>query len=103
MRTGDMKKKKEKKEKSLRGLTKFFSESDIDTGAEFYAELRGRNSIAVRGCFGIAEYSEERIGLRVPSGIMTVMGVRLVCDSYVNGAVIVSGHISSVVFGEDEI
>lgn len=98
-----MKKKKEKKEKGLSGLAKFFSERDIDTGAEFYAELRGRNSIAVRGCSGIAEYSTERICLRVNSGIMTVAGKVLVCDSYVNGAVIVSGVISSVAFGEDKV
>lgn len=98
-----MKKKKGKKEKSLAGLAKFFSERDIDTGAEFYAELRGRNSIAVRGCSGIIGYSEDRISLRVNSGIMIVTGRCLVCDSYVNGAVIVSGVISSVAFGGEEL
>ena len=66
------KEKKEKREKSSRGLAKFFSDRDIDVGADFYAELRGKGSIAVRGCIGIAEYTEERIGLRVPSGTVTL-------------------------------
>ncbi len=71
------------------------SDADIDLGADFYIELRGQKSLAIYGCRGIAEYTPERITLHLYGRILTVGGVGLLCDSYTNGAVLISGHIVS--------
>ncbi len=82
--------------KGKRGLRALLTAADVDAGAEFYAELRGDMSISVIGCRGIAEYGDSRIVLRYCSGLISVSGNGLICDSYVNGAVIISGEITSV-------
>ena len=76
--------------------------ADIDLGADFYIEMRGRKSLAVYSCRGIAEYSPARIVLHLLSTRLCIIGSGLLCDSYTNGAVLVSGLITSIEFIEEE-
>ncbi len=79
---------------------KRISDTDLDIGADFYIELRGQKSLAVYGCRGIAEYTTERITLHLYGRILTVGGIGLLCDSYTNGAVLISGHVRSLEISE---
>ncbi len=85
------------KDKSIKEKAKrFFSETDIDLGSDFYIEMRGEHNLSVRGCVGIAEYGSERIGLHLSRGILNIDGRELLCDSYLNGAVLIRGEICAI-------
>ena len=79
-------------------ITKFWS----DTVSDFYMEMRGRKNLTVGGCRGISEYSGEKIRLILWHGDLSVKGNGLLCDSYTNGAVVISGNITCIEFTEDE-
>ena len=63
-----------------------------------FIEIRGRNSITVRGCRKIVRYSTETIVLRMKSELVEIRGKRLTCLTYLSGAVAVEGLIDSVCF-----
>ena len=63
-------------------------------------ELRGRSSLAVGGCFGIVSYSPSCIVLRLRESFLRVCGLRLFCDSYTGGEVLISGRIDLMSFEE---
>ena len=79
-------------------ITKFWSE----TFSDFYMEMRGRETLTVGGCRGIPSYCENEIRLTLCRGGLSVSGSELLCDSYTNGAVVVSGNITCIEFTEDE-
>ena len=68
----------------------------------FRAELRGRHSLTVHGVRRIALYTPERITLTVKGGDVTVAGQRLICTSYLAGAVGIDGHIDSLTVGDGQ-
>ena len=85
-------------EKSKFGfITKFWSE----TGSAFYLEMRGRKNLTVGGCIGILGYSDTEIRLAIYGGVLAVRGSGLLCDSYTNGAVAISGNIVGIELSED--
>ena len=63
-----------------------------------FIEIRGRNSVVVRGCRRILTYSESRVTLRLRNEALEVTGKRLTCISYLAGAVAVEGLVDSVSF-----
>ena len=77
-------------------ITKFWSE----IGSDFYMEMRGQRNLTVGGCRGISEYGENEIRLTLYRGVLSVRGSELLCDSYLNGAVAISGNIVCVEFLE---
>ncbi len=79
-------------------ITKFWSE----VGSSFYMEMRGKKNLTVGGCHGILGYSDTEIRLAIYSGAVSVRGSGLLCDSYTNGAVVVSGNIVCIELLEGE-
>ena len=67
-----------------------------------FIEIRGRNSVAVRGCKRIIKYSNEKIVLRMSRYSITVTGKKLTCLTYFSGAISVEGIIDSLNFGIGE-
>ena len=69
-----------------------------------FIEIRGRNSVVIRGCRRILVYSDTRVVLKLRRDIVAVRGKRLTCISYLAGAVSVEGFIDGVDFirGEDK-
>lgn len=65
-------------------------------------ELRGRNSVRVRGCKRIIFYSPSRVVLKMKKEILEVQGKRLSCVTYFAGAVSVEGLIDSVSFRREK-
>ena len=63
-----------------------------------FIEIRGRNSVVVRGCRRILTYSESRVALKMKKDVVVIEGKRLTCLSYLAGAVSVEGLIDSVGF-----
>ena len=63
-------------------------------------EIRGRNSVTVKGCGRILVYTPEEIRIGLKSGCLSVTGKRLVCTSYYAGAVGIDGYICRVSFEE---
>ena len=61
-------------------------------------ELRGRKEAVISCCRGIAGYSPTEIRLYFDGDILVINGENLLCDSYINGAVVVSGRIDVISF-----
>lgn len=72
---------------------------DIFLG-ETLIELRGRNSLTVRGGGGITEYGDREIRFKLEEGELSVKGERLSCASFEKGAAVLDGNIFSVSFEE---
>lgn len=92
----------EKKNKKGRTLAEWLA-VDHDLPPELlsggcFVEIRGRNSVVVRGCRRILNYSESRVTLKLKREIIEVTGKRLTCISYLAGAVAVEGLVDSVSF-----
>ncbi len=67
---------------------------------ESMIEIRGKNSVCVRGGCYILVYRPEEIVLAFKDHNVAIRGERLICTSYNAGAVIVDGHIGGVSFEE---
>lgn len=63
-----------------------------------FVEIRGRNSIIVRGCRKIVKYSTENIVLKMKRDLIEITGKKLTCLTYFSGAVSVEGVIDSLSF-----
>ena len=96
----------EKKKEEKRTLFEYLAiKEDINTDTvtgDVYMELRGRNSLLVKGCRRILGYSPELVVLDLKRDKLTVRGKRLVCTSFYNRSVSVEGVITSIVFGTKE-
>lgn len=75
--------------------------SDLWTGG-MRIEIRGRNSVTVHGCRKIVEYRPDRVRLQMKSCHLLVRGCRLICVSYLAGAVELEGQIDGVCFENEE-
>ena len=69
-------------------------------GSGLRLDMWGRNTLTVHGCTRILEFSPEAICLRLEEGTLTVGGERLICTSYLAGAVGIEGRIRSITFCE---
>ena len=63
-----------------------------------FIEMRGRNSVTVRGCRRIIRYTPESVVLKMRKDTLEVKGKRLTCITYLAGAVAVEGIVDSVGF-----
>ena len=63
-----------------------------------FIEIRGRNSVVVRGCRKIIKYSTENIVLKMKRDLVEIAGKKLTCLTYFSGAVSVEGIIDSLSF-----
>lgn len=66
-------------------------------------DMRGRNTLTVHGCVRILDFSPCEIRLALHDGTLTVGGKRLICTSYLAGAVGIDGYICSLCFGDGEV
>ena len=71
-------------------------------GCGLRLDMRGRNTLTVHGCTKILDFSAETIRLRLESGTVAVCGKRLICTSYLAGAVGIEGLICSITFCDGE-
>ena len=63
-----------------------------------FVEIRGRNSIIVRGCRKVVKYSTENIVLKLKRDLIEITGKKLICLTYLSGALSVEGIIDSLSF-----
>ncbi len=66
-------------------------------------DMRGRNTLTVHGCTKILDFSPCEIRLSLKDCNLTVCGQRLICTSYLAGAVGVEGYICSIQFSDREV
>ena len=59
-------------------------------------EIRGKNSVTVKGGGSITLYTEEEIRLSAKGGEICVRGRRLCCSAYCRGTTVIDGYITSV-------
>ena len=64
-------------------------------------ELRGRNTLLVHGCRKILHYTPQEMRLLVSECVLSVTGERLVCHSYLSGAVGIEGKVNSLCFSDE--
>ena len=64
-------------------------------------EIRGRGSVTVRGGGKILLYTPEEIRIAMQKCVLSILGERLVCTSYFQGAVGIDGRIRGVFFEEE--
>ena len=75
--------------------------ADLSSGG-LRLDLRGRNSLTVYGCRRIVDFSPTEIRLAMGSCDLLVEGERLLCTSYLAGAVGIEGCICRMAFSEGE-
>ena len=68
--------------------------SDLVDGMRI--ELRGRHTLLLHGCCGILTYAPDEMRFRLTEADLCVTGERLVCHSYLAGAVGVEGKIDGL-------
>ena len=66
-------------------------------------DMRGRNSLVVHGCTKILNFTPCEISLLLGDSLLTVGGERLICTSYLAGAVGIEGCICSIRFCDGEV
>ena len=62
-------------------------------------EIRGQESMTVRGGGRILVYTPDRICMELGKDVLTICGRRLACTSYYVGAIGIEGKIDRVCFG----
>lgn len=68
--------------------------------AETLIELRGKNSVSIKGAGRVSVYTDTEVRLLSKNGDICVRGKRLFCSAYRRGAVTIDGKIESVGFEE---
>ncbi|MBQ9151687.1 MAG: YabP/YqfC family sporulation protein [Clostridia bacterium] len=66
-------------------------------------DMRGRNTLTVHGCRRILDFSPCEIRLSLKDCTLVIGGQRLICTSYLAGAVGVEGCICSISFEDGEV
>lgn len=66
-------------------------------------EMRGRHSLYVHGCRRILDFTPSRVTLALKGCTLTVCGCRLICTSYLAGAVGIEGCIGGISFADGEV
>ncbi len=72
-------------------------------GGGIRLDLRGRHTLTVHGCTAILDFSPEIIRLCLGESTLEVCGQRLICTSYLAGAVGIEGFICSIRFSDGEV
>ncbi len=65
-------------------------------------EMRGRNSVTLRGFGRVTHYSDSEISLACRDGELCIYGKRLCCSCYRRGCATVDGRIECVKWKERE-
>ncbi len=65
-------------------------------------ELRGREYLQVEGCRRILTYTPTLVRLRLCRCVLVIEGERLLCHSYLSGAVALEGFVNRLWFEEGE-
>ena len=65
--------------------------------------MRGRHTLTVHGCQRILGFTPCEVRLAVKDATLTVKGRRLICTSYLAGAVGVEGYICGITFCDGEV
>lgn len=65
-------------------------------------DLRGRHTLTVHGCCRILDFTPAEIRLCLRDAVLVVGGARLVCTSYLAGAVSIEGQIDRICFEDGE-
>ena len=71
-------------------------------GGGLRLDLRGRHTLTVHGCCRIVDYTPTEIRLALRDAVLSVVGVRLICTSYIAGAVGIEGRIDAIRFEDGE-
>lgn len=66
-------------------------------------ELQGRNVLLVHGCRRILHYTPDILRFLMKGCVLCVEGKRLICHTYLAGAVGVEGQIDRICFEDEEI
>ena len=74
--------------------------SDALTG-DFRLEIRGRNSVIVCGCRRIQKYTPTEMVLSAKDFDVSVVGERLICTAYHEGAICIEGYVTDVKFDSE--
>ena len=72
------------------------------TGDGIRLDLRGRNALTVHGCTRILDFTPCAVTLEMGDSTLTVRGLRLICTTYLAGAVGIEGHICCMEFSDNE-
>lgn len=68
---------------------------------ESLVEIRGRNSVTVRGGGKMLTYTDALIRIQAGKGILRIEGRRLCCTAYHVGTTVIDGRIDTVSFEEE--
>lgn len=64
-------------------------------------EVEGDRRVVLCGCRGICAYTEERVALRTPFGVVSVYGQGLEMGCMTADGATVTGRIQRIEFGEE--
>ena len=66
-------------------------------------DMRGRHTLLVHGCRRILDFTPREVRLAVKDSVLTVSGCRLICTSYLAGAVGIEGYVCGISFCDGEV
>ena len=72
-------------------------------GGGLRLDMRGRHTLLVHGCRKILDFTPCEVRLAVTDATLTVSGRRLICTSYLAGAVGIEGYICGISFCDGEV
>lgn len=98
-----MSEKKDKKASIIEFLSVKASLPSDALAGDFRLEIRGRNSVIVCGCKRIQKYSPVEIILSAKDFDVAIVGERLTCTAYHEGAICVEGYVTKVKFDPDDM
>lgn len=86
------------KNKDKDKVKKIHKQNQNTFNMSFHIELRGRNSLNVRGCRKVLLYSADKISLKLKREILTIKGNNLKINTYFTGVVEVCGCVTELSF-----
>ncbi len=82
---------------------RFYRELDIPPEIKdgFMAEMYGLCELRIKGCYGIEEFSPEKIVLNIGQIFTVIEGRGLECPGFSGGYIAVTGEIENILFREE--
>ncbi len=86
------------KKKSRWLLNTFADESEDKIPQGSIIEIKGNKTLCLEGCYGVSEYTDKILKLKLQKGYLTLYGAEFLITHFENRTITVKGKIFSLEF-----